>query len=1048
MASVTETKVPDFVASINNDYRSQIAHVFILHGNIYDYCDNTGRDLTVKQVFGTAYDDNLQKDVSSEAALDKTAPGLQTSDSKGVKVTRILATYNISQGLDFPHPVSAKAIQTMMKDALGEIVTDKFMKPVSLGKLIEFMNLWFAISKERAKTNKKNREEGKPLQPELLVTWLLQDADTIVPNGDISQIGPDRNPIVSIREWAQDEWLALRNRIILMTEHAIDLHTSIRSEITSTHIIRKPNLSDRRSYITGFDETVKKRAQASKTGKLVISENNSVTGINWAPDFDAEQCAIQSAGMNRKQLKDVFLKSWMSETPVDYTGILQRKQKALREEYQGMLDFKEPTFGFEEIGGHDHFKEYCRRRIIIPLQERDVKTCSRGALMTGPPGTGKSMLAMALAKEAKMNFMTVDLGKVFAGLVGESLHGDQEIYFCDKFGRQVERKTIRDAYKNGHLPCTIAMSKYGGYLIKEVPDLIRHDRKEKFVKIVTKHGKEVIVTEGHSVFTRAARKSRFGETGADDSGYLTTTVAGDLKPGMPLATLGYWIGPGRGDPRRQLREIQTDNLNVRLTPSLMELIGFWLGDGSKHGGKLRLSLGPDDQQLVERLKKFGDVSIDPDPRSDGFGATLAPDAIYAILVELGAAGKHSSAYNKRVPAWVFGTSDECVSALLRGYFSTDGCFSGHNLESSSANSFLSEDVSLLLARFGVVPYLDWKYEEKGHRYHRRLTVSKGADLAVFHSQIGFVQDHKQKALSDYLAKIGESITSRGKGKHKNRYSVRWDEVVSVSEFKSDDPYSYDLCVPGPQNFVSNGIVLHNTEKNMRKLLEAIEAAAPCIVFIDEIDSVLSAGRKSGGDSGTSGRVFNSFMTFLSDPGRVGRIVVLAASNRPDLLDKALIRPGRFDAKIPILPPAACDVNGRKQILKALTVKNKVKFAKELEGTMKNPDDGLGRLLLDKERIWTGAEIEDLIREAMSSAAFSGRKTEDGKKDYTITKADWNYAMDVILPNTGDIEYQTKLALLYVNNLSYCPVDWQEQAKDKSAIRTELGLDNEQYQEAA
>ena len=654
MAPVSENTTPDFIQAINNDYKSQIAHVFILHGNVYDYCDNTGRDLSVKQVFGTAYDDNLQKDAANDERLT-----LQPGDSKNpAKVTRILATYNMSQGLDFPHPASFQAIFSMMKDSLGEMVTEKWMRPTSLSKLIEFMNLWFSVSKERAKSNKKNREENKDVKPELLVTWLIQDADAMFPNGDLAQIGPDRVPIVSVRQWAQDDWLALRNRIILMAQHASDLHSSIRSEITSIHMIRKPNLQDRLSYIEGFDAAVAKKAKAAKGGKLQISEGYAVSGIDWAPDFDASQCAIQSAGMNRKQLKDVFLKSWMNKTPVDYTLILQRKQKALKDEYEGMIDFREPTFGFEEIGGHDHFKEYCTRRIIIPLQEQDRKTCSRGALMTGPPGTGKSMLAMALAKEAKMNFMVVDLGKVFAGIVGE------------------------------------------------------------------------------------------------------------------------------------------------------------------------------------------------------------------------------------------------------------------------------------------------------------------------------------------------------------------------------------------------------TEKNMRKTIEAIEAAAPCIVFIDEIDSVLSAGRKSGGDSGTSGRVFNSFMTFLSDPGRVGRIVVLAASNRPDMLDKALIRPGRFDAKIPILPPSKTDVKGRKQILQALTVKNKVKFAKELQGTMKDAKNGLGRLLQDGERIWTGAEIEDLIREAMSSAAFSGRKDEQGNKDYTIMEKDWNYAMDVILPNTGDIEYQTKLALLFVNNLTYCPADYWDAAKDKDALGAELGIARESYAEAA
>jgi SpoVK/Ycf46/Vps4 family AAA+-type ATPase len=185
------------------------------------------------------------------------------------------------------------------------------------------------------------------------------------------------------------------------------------------------------------------------------------------------------------------------------------------------------------------------------------------------------------------------------------------------------------------------------------------------------------------------------------------------------------------------------------------------------------------------------------------------------------------------------------------------------------------------------------------------------------------------------------------------------------------------------------------------------------------------------------------MTFLSDPSRVGRIVVLAASNRPDLLDKALIRPGRFDAKIPILPPSKTDVAGRKQIIKALQAKHKITFDKDLAGTLTTPENGLGRLLLDKERVWTGAEIEDLLREAMSSAAFSGRLTPDGKKDYTIRCDDWNYAMDVILPNTGDVEFQTRLALLFVNNLAYCPPDYREQAKDKQQLKRELGMEEQE-----
>ena len=646
--ALTETIMPDFIQAINDDYKSQVAHVFLLHGNIYDFCDNSGKDLTVKQVFSRFYDDNFLKDTDPDGGDSGNNLG-ENDQAAPTSMTRILVTYNLSQGLEFPHPQSKELMKAAFTAELGgELVNEQFMKPKSIGKLVEFMNLWFDISKKRKKTNQIAKKSGKASQELLLVTWLLTDADAMFPDGDISALGPDRLPIVSVRQWAQDEWLASTNRIILMCRHASDLHDSIRSEISAIHMVRKPNLEDRVQYIKGFDSTIQARAKA-RGGSLKIGKNTSVSKINWGDDFGPLQCAVQSAGMNRKQLKDVFLQSWMGMEPVGYDQVRARKQRALQDEYQGMIDFKEPEFGFEEIGGHEAFKKFCKQQVIMPLQTGDKRTCARGALLCGPPGTGKSMLAWALAKEAKMNYLIVDLSKVFGGLVGE------------------------------------------------------------------------------------------------------------------------------------------------------------------------------------------------------------------------------------------------------------------------------------------------------------------------------------------------------------------------------------------------------TESNMRKLLEAIEAAAPCIVFIDEIDSVLSAGRTSAGDSGTSGRVFNSFMTFMSDPGRAGKIVVLAATNRPDLLDPALIRMGRFDAKIAILPPSRGDIKGRKAILNALTIKHKVKLHNELKPTLEDTESGLGRLLEDKVRIWTGAEIEMVVKKAMSTAAFAERKDEEGNRDYTIQLEDWNHAMDVILPNTNEVEFQTKLALYFVDDLDFCPPDWRAMVIDKESLGRELGL---------
>src|SRR5208337_5447919 len=224
----------------------------------------------------------------------------------------------------------------------------------------------------------------------------------------------------------------------------------------------------------------------------------------------------------------------------------------------------------------------------------------------------------------------------------------------------------------------------------------------------------------------------------------------------------------------------------------------------------------------------------------------------------------------------------------------------------------------------------------------------------------------------------------------------------------------------------------------RKFLEAVESAAPCIVFLDELDSVLSSGRSSKGDSGTSARMFNAVMQWLSDDSRKGKVVVIAASNRPDLLDAALIRAGRFDALIPALPPQKGDSKGRIAILAALARKLKIKFDPDLGKTEEDENNGLGRLLKDGKRVWTGAEIEVVMKEAFDNAAFACRQKK-GVKDYTVCLDDWNKSMDDILPDTKMVERMTLLSLLYVNHLGYCPPEWRKKAANKDAIREELGI---------
>jgi transitional endoplasmic reticulum ATPase len=109
-----------------------------------------------------------------------------------------------------------------------------------------------------------------------------------------------------------------------------------------------------------------------------------------------------------------------------------------------------------------------------------------------------------------------------------------------------------------------------------------------------------------------------------------------------------------------------------------------------------------------------------------------------------------------------------------------------------------------------------------------------------------------------------------------------------------------------------------SEANVREVFEKARAAAPCVLFFDELDSIAQARGNSMGDAGGAGdRVMNQLLTEMDGIGAKKNVFIIGATNRPDIIDPALMRPGRLDQLIFIPMP---DVESRLSVLKA-TLRN-------------------------------------------------------------------------------------------------------------------------------
>ncbi|MEJ2776561.1 CDC48 family AAA ATPase [Sulfolobaceae archaeon RB850M] len=202
-----------------------------------------------------------------------------------------------------------------------------------------------------------------------------------------------------------------------------------------------------------------------------------------------------------------------------------------------------------------------------------------------------------------------------------------------------------------------------------------------------------------------------------------------------------------------------------------------------------------------------------------------------------------------------------------------------------------------------------------------------------------------------------------------------------------------------------------SEKAIREIFRKARQAAPTVIFFDEIDAIAPM-RGYAHDSGVTERIVNQLLAEMDGIVPLNKVVVIAATNRPDILDPALLRPGRFDRLIYVPPP---DKGARVEILKVHT--RSVPLAEDVSLEE----------IAEKTEGYTGADLEALVREATINAMRKAYSTCDSKAkqqcqgndecyqkvmrdcmnstNIKVTKDDFTKAMEIVRPSLAPADIQ-------------------------------------------
>ncbi len=408
---------------IADKWATGIAHTFILHGNVSDQIDGrkTVQDIIISSGFGKG---------NVVIQYDRSAGVIFPHPSHRLEFARVVGLDEEDMDAYLRDPASAfKFIEIALKHTSPTLAFK--LKAQELKIDMNSVNVLDAVLMNNEKDNAAIAEEynlsvvkeedylsADDVQTlrELAQnrapfgTLIISFAETITPNNDVSHMSAeDRTLLVTIQRWARNrEFTQVGSPIFLITENLTDIHSTLRSASSRIEAIEipLPDKDSRQSYINEF------------------------ASLRGVPIDNPERAAALTAGLKIVHIQDIIMRAMLEQKPIDAGLIKSRKNEIIKSEFADVLELVDPDYGFELIGGMEEAKEYLIKNVKTPLETGNLLRVPNGILLTGPAGTGKTLLATALAYEAGLNCAKFNLSKILDGFVGFSERNLEKVIIC------------------------------------------------------------------------------------------------------------------------------------------------------------------------------------------------------------------------------------------------------------------------------------------------------------------------------------------------------------------------------------------------------------------------------------------------------------------------------------------------------------------------------------------------------------------------------------------------------------------------------------------